>query len=75
MITVMAANRRNGFQDFMNPKASGAEKTSVSLVHESKEAQSEVQKARDSYWKAHDEPINKLDLRPVTGFDYSSRMI
>lgn len=27
-------------------------------------------KARDSYWKAHNELIDKLDSRPVTRFDY-----
>jgi hypothetical protein len=53
----------------MNPNESSAEKTSVSLVDESKEAQSELQKARDSYWKAHNELIDKLDSRPVTRFD------
>jgi hypothetical protein len=52
----------------MNPKESSAEKTSVSLVDESKEAQSEVQKAGDSYWKAHNELIDELNSRPVTRF-------
>jgi hypothetical protein len=65
----MTGNRRNCFRTFMNPNESSAEKTSVSLVDESKEAQSELQKARDSYWKAHNELIDKLDSRPVTRFD------
>ena len=53
----------------MDPKESSAEKTSVSLVDESKETQSKLQKASDSYWKAHNELVDKLDSRPITRFD------
>jgi hypothetical protein len=60
MITVMTANRQNCFRTFMNPNESSAEKTSVSLVDESKEAQSELQKARDSYWDTFLAPPSEL---------------
>jgi hypothetical protein len=68
-MTVMTANQRNCFRSFMNPNESSAEKTSVSRMDESEEDQSELQKARDFYWKAHNELVDKLDSRPVTRFD------